>query len=147
MKRERNSFLTPLDVRVQPSGKTFKLLNPFTYRWAYREDDLDFVFTFVVPRWFETDFASIPRFARVLIPKLGRHNKAAVIHDYIYQSDRLLISRKKADQCFLAGMTDLGVAKWKRTLMYWAVRIGGFFAWTKPIDWSNPPEELRELYG
>ena len=138
-KRQHNSFLTPLDVRVQPSGKTFKLLYPFTYRWGKTHIQ--------VPAGFETDFASIPRFARVLIPKLGKYNKAAVVHDYLYQSDKSPLTRKQADKCFLDGMRDLGVAKWKRTLMYWAVRIGGFLAWKKPIDWNNPPKELRELYG
>ena len=137
----RNSFLTPLVVEVMPSGKRFRLYNSFTYHVARAGVNIR------VPAGFETDFASIPRIFRIIIPKLGRYNKAAVIHDYIYQSDRLQLSRKQADQVFLDAMADLGVPKWKRTLMYWAVRIGGFFAWTKPIDWSNPPKGLRELYG
>lgn len=140
-KRQRDSFLTPLVVEVMPSGKRFRLYNRFTYQ--HKPDTIPFN----VPAGFETDFASIPRFARVLIPKLGRYNKAAVIHDFIYQSDQIQLDRYQADVIFLDAMADLGVAKWKRTLMYWAVRIGGFLAWTRPIDWSNPPRGLRELYG
>ena len=34
---------------------------------------------------FETDFASIPRLLRIIISKLGRYNKAALLHDAIYQ--------------------------------------------------------------
>jgi len=34
MKREHNSFLTPLVVEVMPSGKRFRLYNDFTYRVA-----------------------------------------------------------------------------------------------------------------
>ncbi|ENP5792436.1 DUF1353 domain-containing protein, partial [Salmonella enterica] len=29
------------------------------------------------------------------------------------------------DLIFLDGMTVLGVPKWKRTIMYWAVRVSG----------------------
>ena len=90
-KRQRNTFLTPLDVRVLDSGKKFRLLYPFTYNWKPGYAKV------IVPRGFETDFASIPRTARLLIPKLGRYNKAAVIHDYLYQSDRKAYSRKVAD--------------------------------------------------
>ena len=58
-KRERNSFLTPLDVRVQPEGKTFRLLNQFTYKWG--ETDIR------VPAGFETDLASVPVYTILII--------------------------------------------------------------------------------
>ncbi len=122
---ERDSFLTPLVVEVMPSGKRFRLFLPFTFQLPevkYR-----------VPAGFVTDFASIPRFARVLIPKLGRYNKAAVLHDAIYQNAAIpvMLNRKGADLTFLGGMVALGVAPWKRRLMYWAVRLGGWAAWKK----------------
>lgn len=123
-KRERNTFLTPLVVEVMPSGKRFRLHYEFTYLWKYK----DLTVKITVPAGFVTDLASIPRFARAIIPKLGKYNKAAVVHDYIYQYGHS-ISRKMADQCFRDGMIDLGVSKWKRVLMYWAVRIGGWVAW------------------
>jgi len=125
-KRERNSFKTPLDVRVVDGGKRFMLLHQFTYRWKYR--GLTVVIS--VPVGFVTDFASIPRIFRIIIPKLGRWNKAAVLHDFIYQIGHS-ITRKMADRCFLGAMRDLGVAKWQRNLMYWAVRVGGWMAWRK----------------
>ena len=129
-KREKNSFKTPLVVEVMPSGKRFRLYNQFTYHVAKAKVDL------VVPVGFETDFASIPRFARLLIPKLGRYNKAAVLHDWLYRelASRFIPSsnpRKLADMIFLDAMIDLGVKPWKRTLMYWAVRIGGWASWRK----------------
>jgi len=124
-KRERNSFLTPLVVEVMPSGKTFKVAREFTYAWKRG------TIPFHVPVGFATDFASIPRFARLIIPKLGKYTKASVIHDYIYQTPQIMQTRKIADLIFLDGMKDLGVVKWKRTLMYWAVRVGGYFAWQK----------------
>ena len=138
MKRERNSFLTPLVVEVLPSGKRFRLYNDFTYLWRVPKEDTPAwlktsTIEIHVKRGFETDFASIPRPLRIIIPKLGRYNKAAVIHDAIYQDvvPRFRFTRAEADIIFLDGMADLGVAKWKRTLMYWAVRIGGFMAWRK----------------
>ena len=132
---ERDSFLTPLVVEVMPSGRKFRLAVPFTFDWRYREKATGLRIR--VDVGFVTDFASIPRFARVLIPKLGRYNKAAVIHDAIYQGSfsttgpSWVWDRKDADDAFLAGMVALGVASWKRRLMYWAVRIGGWAAWRK----------------
>ena len=149
MKRERNSFLTPLDVRVLEGGKRFMLLHRFTYRI----DD----FTITVPIGFVTDFASIPvRQAlglavlllvlgylftfwlflpgvmlvvlAVFLQRLGRQNKAAVIHDWLYQGGSMSgitlnqNGRKMADIIFRVAMRELGVTRWKRNLMWLAVR-------------------------
>ena len=135
MKRQRNSFLTPLDVRVLESGKRFQLIHQFTYRWKGRDVPVNIT----VPAGFKTDFASIPRLARLLIPKLGRYNKAAVVHDACYQRKYTAhmgliyytFDRRTSDLIFLDAMADLGVAKWKRLLMYYGVRLGGFLAWSK----------------
>ncbi len=125
--RERNSFLTPLIVEVMPGGKRFKLYLDFTYLWKRLYIEIH------VKRGFETDFASIPWIFRWLISKLGRYNKPAVVHDAIYQNaiPGHIFTRAEADLCFLDGMADLGVVKWKRTLMYWAVRLFGWLAWRK----------------
>ena len=130
-KREHNSFLTPLVVEVM--GKRFKLYNDFTYLWKREHIEIH------VARGFVTDLASIPRVFRWLIEKLGKHNKAAVIHDAIYQGKYttpnaprcILFTQKDADIIFLDAMADLGVAKWKRTLMYWGVRVGGWLSWVQ----------------
>ncbi|ENP7393251.1 DUF1353 domain-containing protein, partial [Salmonella enterica] len=42
---------------------------------------------------------------------------------YLY--DNALRTKKEADKIFLDGMTVLGVPKWKKTIMYWAVRWFG----------------------
>lgn len=132
VKRERNSFKTPLDVRVVDGGKRFMLLHQFTYHWG--------VTKITVPAGFVTDFASIPRIFRIIIPKLGKWNKAAVVHDYLYQHHGkhcrgwailFYMTRRKADIIFHDAMKDLGVKEWERTLMYWAVRLGGWAAWRK----------------
>ena len=53
LKRNRNSFLTPLVVEVMPSGKTFIVAQQFTCRWGKTK------ITVPVPVGFETDFAIV----------------------------------------------------------------------------------------
>lgn len=167
-KRQRDTFLTPLDVRIMLSGKRFRLLHSFVYNWK--------VPIKLVPAWakkssikisvpvgFETDLASVPVYTiliiavacllashyvecvswlfwvglvlislMVLIQKLGRQNKAAVIHDALYQGiveSMRIIPRWLADRIFLDGLKDLGVGRVKRYLMYWGVRLGGWLSW------------------
>ena len=66
-----------------------------------------------------TDFASIPRGLRWLIPRIGLHGKAAVLHDYLCEYK--VIPRKEADKIFLEAMESLGVGWLKRYTMYRAV--------------------------
>lgn len=123
MKRQRNSFLTPLVVEVMPGGKTFKIAREFTYLWKREHIQIH------VPVGFVTDFASIPRLARLIIPKLGKYTKASVLHDHAYQTQ--VMTRKQADVMFKDGMRELGVVKWKRWAMWLAVRLAGWLAWKK----------------
>ncbi|EGK0744441.1 DUF1353 domain-containing protein, partial [Salmonella enterica] len=58
-----------------------------------------------------------------LLPPDGKYAKAAIIHDWMY--DNALRTKKEADLIFLDGMTVLGVPKWKRIIMYYAVRLFG----------------------
>ncbi|EKB5615074.1 DUF1353 domain-containing protein, partial [Salmonella enterica] len=58
-----------------------------------------------------------------ILPPDGKYAKAAIIHDWMY--DNALRTKKEADKIFLDGMTVLGVPKWKRVIMYWAVRWFG----------------------
>ena len=132
-RRERNSFLTPLIVKVLPNGKTFEIHEPFTY--SYRQGT-PMALTIAIKAGFVTDFASIPWGANLIIRKLGRHTKASVIHDYLYQNHSVTnghvtytFTRKQADRIFLVAMEELGVAPWKRRSMWVAVRLAGWLAW------------------
>lgn len=69
------------------------------------------------------DLASVPRIFWTLLPPDGKYAKAAIIHDYLY--DNALRTKKEADLIFLDRMTVLGVPKWKRIVMYLAVRWFG----------------------
>jgi hypothetical protein len=65
----------------------------------------------------------VPRLLWALFPPHGRWAKAAIIHDYLYANG--IGSKAYADRTFLEAMEVLGVAWTVRTLMYWAVRLGG----------------------
>ncbi|EBS8367500.1 DUF1353 domain-containing protein [Salmonella enterica subsp. diarizonae serovar 50:z:-] len=70
-----------------------------------------------------SDIISVPRVFWSVMPPDGKYAKAAIIHDYMY--DNALRTKQEADLIFLDGMVVLGVPKWKRTVMYWAVRMFG----------------------
>lgn len=78
----------------------------------------------VVPNRFSTDLASIPRFPPLLrhwLLKNGKHRPAAVVHDYLCRLG-LQFPRRLADKIFLEAMALVGVKRWHRYPMYWAVR-------------------------
>lgn len=79
-----------------------------------------------VPIGFITDFATIPRSLYSIFPPIGRYNKAAMMHDYLYDAScHLKISRKDCDLFFLQSMEILGVKKWVRYALFLAVRLFG----------------------
>lgn len=72
--------LPDLDVKVlskERAGEgTFQLLNDFTAV-------TDAAGTITVPQGYVTDLASIPFFARWLLPQAGHSARAAVLHDWL----------------------------------------------------------------
>jgi hypothetical protein len=114
----------PLRVELLEDGLRARLIEPF--RVQLRESGGRMI---EVPRGFETDFASVPRFFWRVLPPWGRYSPAAVVHDYLYQSGTL--ERHEADRVFLTLMQRLGVSAWKRNVMYEAVRLFGGSAWNR----------------
>ena len=110
------------DLITVAKGKKSILAEPL----SYTSERLGRVFT--VPKGFPTDFASIPRLAQLIIPKMDNHRAAATLHDYLYSknTDYLNLSRVECDRVFLEAMTDSGTPAWKRWAMYNAVRMGGW---------------------
>jgi len=76
-----------------------------------------------VPKGFQTDLASIPRIVWPILPPHGYYGKAAVIHDYCY--DHAIESKRWADDVLLEAMDVLGIPRWKKIVIYWAVRLFG----------------------
>lgn len=119
------SFTTELHVTpVHGSELLWRLDATLCYSAGTQPGGLQLV---TVPKGFVTDFASIPRiFWRLFLPS-GLHREAAVVHDWLYFcGDR---ARAVCDAIFLEAMEALGVSRWKRNAMFFAVRIGGLHAW------------------
>lgn len=82
-----------------------------------------------IPKGFVTDFASVPKLLWNIIPPDGDYTQAAVLHDYLYFKQ--VFPRKKCDKIFLEAMEVLQVPKWKRLVMFNAVRMFGWIGWGK----------------
>ena len=72
---------------------------------------------------FKTDFGSVPRIARLVIPNRSDSNDilnmAYLVHDGAYSSG--LVHRDIADQMLHDILLDAGIAPWKARLVKWAV--------------------------
>lgn len=86
-------------------------------------DQMRIGFFIDVPAGYETDLASVPRCLWMIFPPHGRYAKAAIVHDYLYS--QAIGTKAFADNVFNEAMVVLGVPKWRRLTMYWAVRCFG----------------------
>lgn len=118
-------FTKILLVSPLADGRTWVLRDEFGYDVG-AEGSGD---TIDVPVGFLTDFASIPRILWWLFPKWGRYGNAAVIHDFCYWEQRR--SRRRSDEIFLEAMGVLRVERLTRTILFWAVRLFGWWAWRR----------------
>ena len=119
-----SQFTSPLLVEFT-GGERWYLIEGFEYHvGCYPSKEI-----IVVPAGFDTDFASIPRVFWPILPPTGLYGKSAVVHDYTYR--HAPYSRKKCDEIFLEGLEVLKVSRWKCFLIYWAVRLFGWYAWRR----------------
>lgn len=115
------AFHTELAIRIVDDSA-----NGGSGRWrlvehlTYYSDGFGMV---VVPEGFETDLASVPRFAYYGLFGNTAH-KAAVVHDWLLQEGE---PRELADREFLSAMRASGVPPWRRWVMYAAVRLYSIF--------------------
>ena len=80
--------------------------------------------TVVVPFGFETDFASVPRLPLAYWLCGDNAHEAATVHDYLYCIDaNPNVTRKRADDTFLAIMEEMGESWWRRQIMHRMVRL------------------------
>ena len=126
-----SSFLTPLRLEFEGDGR-FALTEPFDFA----SDTLEVIVR--VPPGFVTDFASVPRALWNVLPPTGRYGKAAVVHDYLYQTrnwpntaNRVAVTRAEADTVLREGMNVLGVRWSQRWTIYSGVRVGGWRTWNR----------------
>lgn len=82
----------------------------------------------IIPKGMITDFASIPRFARVFVsPDETWITVPALLHDALYASE--WVDRGVADSLFMQAMKYRRAGFIARWLVYFAVRLGGAFVW------------------
>lgn len=85
----------------------------------------------LVPKYFRTDFASVPRWTLVGYALVGgKADEAAVVHDLLYSTQRY--PRELCDKIFEEAIMALGYSAGTASLMYSGVRAGGWATWKLP---------------
>jgi len=127
-----SSFTSPLVVSPMSDGRRWRLVKSFTYRIG-KKYSRHFI---KVPRDFETDFASIPKFIFWLFPWWAKFNKASVLHDWLYKAKIVMgnkVTREQTDDIFYEAMLidyrHHKSGKFIAFIEYRAVRLFGFVAW------------------
>lgn len=96
--------------------------------WLY---ETGITFKHVVPAGFHTDLASVPRFGRWFVGRVGPHLEASIIHDWLYVAWQIegieptKDMKKYADDVFNIAMAESKVQWLRRQTMYHAVKYGG----------------------
>lgn len=131
------------------SDEYWELIEDFSYT-------INDKFTITVPKGFRTNLASSPRPLWFVISPSGKHNAAAVIHDWLYSEyNDTGINRTLADKIFYKLMIECGVNKIKAKCMYWGVRRFGELFWKPKLKnegykdraiWDRSNEAI-EYYG
>lgn len=119
------AFLTPL--RLEKIGpQRWMLIDDLYFQSAILPG------VFIAPYSFQTDLASIPRFAWVLFPKVDKWDRSAVMHDAGYgnalltpNGDRIHLIKSWCDRLFREGLKADDVTGWEAQFMYRVVRRFG----------------------
>lgn len=124
-------FLTSLRVE-DIDGRTMRLLEELKFYSA----ELRMVVK--TEAGYVTDFASIPQFFWRVIPKNGKYDRAAVLHDAAYEGQLRDVTgaifpatKAQADNLFKEAMAVDGVPTFQRDAMYYAVSVFGKGNWGK----------------
>jgi hypothetical protein len=84
-----------------------------------------------VPEGFLSDGATVPRPFWWLLPPWGTYGQAAIVHDYLCETGKMVVAdaefalrtRADAERIFKDSMLASGVPTWKKNVMYIAVRV------------------------
>ena len=105
----------------------------YTYKTG---EDIHFVVDdhkYTIPKGFETDLASIPRwYWTFLSPQYSAFVTPSIIHDYFYRCDTHK-SRKFADEVLFYSLKEKGISNYTASMFYVAVRIFGFYYYHKEV--------------
>lgn len=114
-------------------GRAYKV----KYKWKDAKGVIHGYCSVVVPCGLVTDLASIPWYGRWLVSKVGRYLEACIVHDYLYGAQlgfgrgNRKEDRKFADELHKQLMEAADVSRFKRSLIYKAVRWRGESAFKK----------------
>ena len=121
-----SSFTKRPPLQPLPDGKRWKVTEAFEFYFDFlgRREIVKVFKDFIC------DLASIPKiFWSIIGGAWGKYGYAAIVHDFCYKYK--LYDRKTCDKIFLYAMKTLGVNRFKRWLMYQAVRKFGWIGWNK----------------
>ena len=82
-----------------------------------------------IPAGFETDLASVPRLLLWLFVPAGGHQRAALLHDWLYREQ--CYSRFMSDSLFRVWLEIDEIPCWRTWALYYAVRLWGWSAWNR----------------
>jgi len=148
-----NRFFDPvtggrMELQMEPDGARFKILKQFGYRDPHHDEP------FIVPAdvdAFRTDLASIPWFFAWLVPGLGSHLPAVLVHDaLVLQRGEPKchigpdVDREEADRILRDAMASLGTPVVRRWLMWTAVILATAVSTLRP-RWRWAPVVVGTL--
>lgn len=126
-----SKFICIGSLSVGPDYYDWIVDRPIVYLSKIASDALGVETVIEISTGTKTNLASIPRVFQSVVTPNGRERLAAVVHDDLYERQPKWCTREMADQIFLEAMTVLGESWLRRSLMYSAVRIGGWMYWNK----------------
>jgi len=152
---DKMPVLKPLPIKTKGKGfwKGIILWLMGVRHWEIAEDfhyklnDKDYV----IPKGFQFDGASIPKFLHTFFSPVGVLLMGGLIHDYAYKYQTLLmknkketlgvISQKRADEIFRDININVNGFYVMNYLAYYSLRLGGFVAWNghrkRNCDWKQ----------
>lgn len=127
-------FVTECDLRVY-KPREWIVLRDFVWRFDWSDLEItdplldgllghDELKEITVPRGFITDLASVPPPFRNLLDTNGTSRKAAVLHDWLYCTQRC--DREQADRLFRFALMRTQTGPIARAMYYSGVRLGGW---------------------
>ena len=126
------SSLTPQTVMLFNKTKQGRKLFALNAEFPYCDQQTGRVI--VVPKWYVTDFASVPWYGQEVIDPQGPTARAAIVHDWLYTIGEPG-KRQEADDTFYRAMIAFGVDEFHARIAYNAVRAGGQAGYGLKGDW------------
>ena len=122
------------------------------WKFGLQMDGQKTVTSFMIPKGFVFDGASVPKPLRSWLSPMGVLLSGGLVHDYVYKFETLRLSTKKAqaitkkdqkwaDMLFRDICIDVNGFKIINYLAYYALRLGGWLAWNghrkRNVQWDD----------